>query len=208
MANLRGRRTAARSLSGALATATTRSTSMNADGSGQTRLTNNTAYDDDPDAALPVAGREPKIAFTSPRDGNYEIYVMNADGSDQTTAHEQLRDTNRSRLVAGRQQDRLHEHPRRQRRDLRHERRRLGPDAADEQPGVGLAARPGRRTASKIAFDSLRDGNAEIYVMNADGSGQTRLTTTRRPTSPCLVAGRQQDRFREHPRRQLARSTS
>ena len=28
----------------------------------------------------------------------------------------------------------------------------------------------------KIAFTSLRDGNAEIYVMNADGSSQTRLT--------------------------------
>ena len=28
----------------------------------------------------------------------------------------------------------------------------------------------------RIAFDSLRDGNGEIYVMNADGSGQTRLT--------------------------------
>ena len=29
---------------------------------------------------------------------------------------------------------------------------------------------------SKIAFSSSRDGNYEIYVMNADGSGQTRLT--------------------------------
>jgi dipeptidyl aminopeptidase/acylaminoacyl peptidase len=28
----------------------------------------------------------------------------------------------------------------------------------------------------KIAFTSARDGNDEIYVMNADGSGQTRLT--------------------------------
>ena len=27
-----------------------------------------------------------------------------------------------------------------------------------------------------LAFSSTRDGNAEIYVMNADGSGQTRLT--------------------------------
>ena len=29
----------------------------------------------------------------------------------------------------------------------------------------------------KIAFTSTRDGNPEIYVMNADGSEQTRLTT-------------------------------
>ena len=28
----------------------------------------------------------------------------------------------------------------------------------------------------RIAFTSNRDGNGEIYVMNADGSGQTRLT--------------------------------
>ncbi|MCH7838355.1 MAG: PD40 domain-containing protein, partial [Chloroflexi bacterium] len=27
-----------------------------------------------------------------------------------------------------------------------------------------------------IAFTSERDGNSEIYIMNADGSGQTRLT--------------------------------
>jgi Tol biopolymer transport system component len=31
---------------------------------------------------------------------------------------------------------------------------------------------------SRIAFSSERDGNAEIYVMKADGSGMTRLTHT------------------------------
>jgi TolB protein len=30
--------------------------------------------------------------------------------------------------------------------------------------------------ADRIAFMSVRDANLEIYVMNADGSGQTRLT--------------------------------
>jgi Tol biopolymer transport system component len=29
---------------------------------------------------------------------------------------------------------------------------------------------------TRIAFMSARNGNPEIYVMNADGSGQTRLT--------------------------------
>ena len=28
----------------------------------------------------------------------------------------------------------------------------------------------------KMAFTSFRDGNAEVYIMNADGSNQTRLT--------------------------------
>jgi TolB protein len=34
------------------------------------------------------------------------------------------------------------------------------------------------RDGKRIAFYSERDGNAEIYVMNADGTGVTRLTTT------------------------------
>jgi dipeptidyl aminopeptidase/acylaminoacyl peptidase len=35
---------------------------------------------------------------------------------------------------------------------------------------------PTRGSAGRIAFVSNRDGNPEIYVMNADGSGVTRLT--------------------------------
>jgi Tol biopolymer transport system component/CubicO group peptidase (beta-lactamase class C family) len=50
---------------------------MSADGSGQRRLTRNAARDAAP--AWSPAGR--KIAFVSRRDGNSEIYVMNADGS-------------------------------------------------------------------------------------------------------------------------------
>ena len=53
---------------------------MNADGTGQTRLTFNDLLDGDP-------GWSPdgsKIAFTSNRDLNLEIYVMNADGTGQT----------------------------------------------------------------------------------------------------------------------------
>ena len=53
---------------------------MNADGSGQTNLTNNPAEGWRP--AWSPDGRH--IAFTSYRDGNGEIYVMNADGSGQT----------------------------------------------------------------------------------------------------------------------------
>jgi Tol biopolymer transport system component len=38
-----------------------------------------------------------------------------------------------------------------------------------------LAAFPGAN--GKIIFTSDRDGNDEIYTMNTNGSGQTRLTT-------------------------------
>ena len=53
---------------------------MNADGSGETRLTDNPALDRVP--AWSPDGAE--IAFMSSRDGIDEIYVMNADGSGQT----------------------------------------------------------------------------------------------------------------------------
>ncbi len=51
--------------------------SMNSDGTGATRLTNNLAVD-----AFPAWSPDrSKIAFTSNRNGNFEIYSMNADGS-------------------------------------------------------------------------------------------------------------------------------
>ena len=49
---------------------------MNADGSGQRRLTQSGAQ-----PLWSPDGR--KIAFVSDRDGNYEVYIMNADGSGQ-----------------------------------------------------------------------------------------------------------------------------
>src|SRR5438105_1146558 len=42
-------------------------------------------------------------------------------------------------------------------------------------PTVALA-QSGGATQGKIAFTSNRDGNDEIYVMNTDGTGVTRLT--------------------------------
>ena len=53
---------------------------MNADGSNQTRVTNNPALDYAPSWSPDGT----KIAFYSRRDGNREIYVMSADGSGQT----------------------------------------------------------------------------------------------------------------------------
>jgi dipeptidyl aminopeptidase/acylaminoacyl peptidase len=103
---------------------------MNADGSGQTRLTNNSASDYSP--AWSPNGT--KIAFQSDRDGDAEIYVMDTDGSNQT------RLTNNSYHGGGYEPT-------------------WSPDSR------------------KIAFDSCPNGYYEIYVMNADGSGQTALTS-------------------------------
>jgi Tol biopolymer transport system component len=101
---------------------------MNADGTGQTRLTNN----DDDDLFPGWSPDGTKIVFSSDRDGIAQIYVMNADGTGQT------RLTNNA-----------------------------GYDVAPVWSPDG----------AKIVFSSDRDGNNEIYVMNADGTGQTRLTT-------------------------------
>ncbi len=40
----------------------------------------------------------------------------------------------------------------------------------------GIAQNVQAQASTKIAFTSERDGNFEIYVMNADGTGQTNLT--------------------------------
>jgi Ca2+-binding RTX toxin-like protein len=53
---------------------------MNADGTAESRLTDNPALDGEP--AFSPDGQ--RIAFRSHRDGQAEIYVMNADGSGQT----------------------------------------------------------------------------------------------------------------------------
>ena len=100
---------------------------MNANGSGQTNLSNNAAGDEFP-AWSPDGS---KIVFQR----NLEIYVMNANGTGQTNL------TNNA--------------------------------AGDQEPDWSP-------DGSKIAFRSSRDGNVEIYKMNADGSGQTRLTNNTR----------------------------
>jgi hypothetical protein len=50
---------------------------MNVDGTGVTRLTNDSATDSAPNWSPDGS----KIAFETNRDGNFEVYVMNADGS-------------------------------------------------------------------------------------------------------------------------------
>jgi TolB protein len=98
---------------------------MNADGSNQTRLTN----DEGSSACFSSDGT--MIAFSSVRDGDFEIYVMNADGSNQ------IRLTNNPAWNA---------------------EPCFSPDG------------------TMIAFTSYYQGMVEIFVMNADGSNQTRLT--------------------------------
>ena len=156
---------------------------MNPDGSNRTYLTSSLDWETDP--AFSPDGS--KIAYTrGETTGDDDIWVMNADGTGQTNltpgpgqdgnaawspdgskiAFESTRGGNWD--------------------DLGHERRRLRPDEPDRRPrdeGDPAWSPDG----SKIALRSHRDGNGEIYVMNADGSGQTNLTQQpghRRPSRP------------------------
>ncbi len=100
---------------------------------------------------------------------------MNADGSGVTRLTENDAVDVVPYLVARRPAHRVRLHPRRELGDLRDERRRLRRHPPHRQRRLGLVLPPGRPMAG-ASRSTPRDGNREIYVMNADGSGVTRLT--------------------------------
>jgi uncharacterized protein (TIGR03437 family) len=150
---------------------------MDADGNNKVNLTQQTP---------PVSDANPKwspdgtlIAYNSNRDGNQQIYVMNADGTNR------LRITNEAGILS----------------DARwspdgafiaYTANRTGRssiivmDAVDFDPKVNLTLDLDSAGDPQWSPDGLRtaftsgapppNGNREIYVMNADGSGKINLT--------------------------------
>src|SRR5437879_9571458 len=141
---------------------------MNQVGGGLVRLTNSPGYDAEPHLSHDGS----KIAFASFREGTYccGVYVMNAtDGSGLvrlTSGRSPAWSPDGSKIAFTRSDD-------------------VYVMNADGRGIVQLTNTPGSDNqpawspdGSKIAFTSVRDGNHEIYVMNAvDGSGVVRLTT-------------------------------
>jgi Concanavalin A-like lectin/glucanases superfamily/WD40-like Beta Propeller Repeat/HYR domain len=144
---------------------------MNADGTNQTRLTNNSAID----ARASISADGNRIAFGSNRDGNYEIYVMNADGSGQIRLTNNLADDFIPNFSPDGSKIAFESV-----RDGNFEVYVMNADGTNQTRLTNNLTRDGNPAfspdGSKIAFESSREGNSEIYVMNADGSGQTRLT--------------------------------
>ena len=147
---------------------------MNGDGSGQTRLTNNT----DIDTIATWSPDGTKIAFISYRDGNEEIYVMNADGTGQTNL------TNHSANDAGPAWSA-------DGTKIAFQSNRNGfgqifvmnTDGSSVTQLTSSGNNGGANWSpdgSKIAFHSDRNCGGcgtpfNVYVMNADGTGQTQL---------------------------------
>lgn len=117
-----------------------------------------------------------RLAFTSGRDGNEEVYTADANGGDQRRiTFDPARDNDPSWSPDGTQIAFMST------RDGNPDisvmnadgsaTRRLTTDpAADQQPAWAP-------DGSLIAFTSSRDGSRDIWVMNPDGSGQRKLTS-------------------------------
>ena len=144
---------------------------MNADGSGQTRLTNDSAWH-----SLPRWSPDgQRIAYQSRTDGNWQIYVMNADGSDRTRLTDESRSSSEPSWSPDSQRIAFTSY-----RDGNNETYVMSADGSAQTRLTDDAANDRFPSWSpdgqRIAFYSYRDENWDIYVMNADGSAQTRLT--------------------------------
>lgn len=162
---------------------------MKADGTDLQRLTDNVAYDVDPS----WSPDEKRMAFASTRDGNWEIYQMNTDGTNpvrmtnnisrdespswspngSAIAFHSNRDGNDEIYVMNADSVEIAARSGMMRADSapRTSPQRLTDNVAlDQAPSWSL-------DGTAIAFHSNRAGNDDIYVMNADGSDQRRITT-------------------------------
>jgi RHS repeat-associated protein len=151
---------------------------MNSDGSSQTRLTNNLANDESPKWSPDNSC----ILFQSDRDNPYsclsEVYLMSADGSSQMRLSNNTEDD--SYAVWSPDGSRIAFQS--ARNDLSYQVYMMNSDGSNQVNISNSNSNDGQPSWSpdgtRIAFTSDRDhpGTPSIYVMNSNGSSQTRLT--------------------------------
>ncbi|MHC4414021.1 MAG: right-handed parallel beta-helix repeat-containing protein [Planctomycetota bacterium] len=146
---------------------------MNADGSGQTRLTNDAGAD----VAPCWSPDGTKIVFASNRASGYEIYTMDADGSNVTPLTNTSGDNNEPVWSPDGTKIAFQSF-----RDSDWEIYVMNANGS-AQTNISNTAGTDQDPAwspdgTKIAFVSLRGGDLdlELYTMDADGSNQTALT--------------------------------
>jgi Tol biopolymer transport system component len=144
---------------------------MSADGTSQTRLTNNTADDLSPSWS-PDGTR---IAFSSRRDGNDEIYIMNPDGTGQLNLTNNAGDDTNPSFSPDSTRIAFASN----RTNSQYDIYRLNSDGSNVVQLTSNSASDSNPNWSqdKITFQTDRDGDEEIYSMNAnDGSSQTNIS--------------------------------
>jgi TolB protein len=125
-----------------------------------------------------IAQQKGKIAFVSDRDGNPEIYVMDDDGSNlKRLTNNSTFDTSPAWSPDGKKiafitrGDNMSASVRVMDADGGSDSQLA--DVGMGRGGGGVAWSP---DGKKLAFASNKDGNAEVYLMNPDGSDQKNLT--------------------------------
>jgi hypothetical protein len=146
---------------------------MNVDGSDVRNLTNSPADDQTPDWSPDGT----QIVFVSDRDGNQELYVMQADGSGQTRLTETTEAERRPRWSPDGSKLTYVTWPEANVFVVRADgtdRRQITDDPALDNYPVWSP------DGASLAFLTFRDGNAEVYTVDANGESATRITNTAR----------------------------
>jgi TolB protein len=152
---------------------------MNSDGSGQRRLT----FTSTPDFAPSISADGSKIAFESQRNNNWDIYTMNSDGTGlRRITFSSASDTQPSLSPDGNKIVYIS--------DMDNARGEIYSIPLVGFPNIttrltfgdGAARAPSVSTSGKIAYSypsqlgRIGAQNWDIFTMNSDGTGKTRLT--------------------------------